>query len=277
MTDTTLHSVDATSTAVALPEPDAPPISLAEIDTGVNTYLDRERTASEQMLVTSDADCAAVRNAVPIVLAKYAGAIAAVDANDDLHPMAKQRQRAALMQQQGDELAQLAPRLQQASARAKSFGVPTPATEADAREVTALITERRELAPRFFLPVLAERVRAAAATGVGTGMVRALLPYLKSWYDVGPDALKGDGHLWALITRAEKLTADRGTLYADGRLREIGDLQYKLSELVQRPDSLSYGAWGVAPPPAPPLNRGALQAASMGPLEAALLAQGARH
>lgn len=277
------HIVDARSKATALPVPDAPAVPLAEVLAAVASYQTREREAAQEHMRVADADVRRVKDAVPAVLERFRLALIAVNDNPDLSRDGRARQRAALLEQQRTELAALAPHLRDAATRAQTFGVVDPPTDADRREVEELRRQRQDLAPRYFLPALAERVKAASTSGVGVGAFRLLLPYLKSWYE-GADELHGDATLWNLIASIEGvtpegertggLTVDRHTLYAEARLREVQETQYLLGEVVAHPDSVSYAAWGATPPPDLPLDRAAIQAASMGPLEGALLAQG---
>jgi len=280
----TMHQVDATSRATALPVPDAPALPLADLVAAVASYQARERQAATEHLAIGDASVQRVRAAVPQILEDFRRKLIAVNDDPDLSPVGRARQRATLQEEQKAALAALAPHLRDATVRAQTFGVVDPPTEADRRELTEIIRQRGELAPRFLLPVLAERLKAASTTGVGVGTFRALLPFLKSWFETDA-ALQGNADLWNLIAcvegvtpegeRTGGLTVDRNSLYAEARLREVSEVQYLLNEVVTRPDSMSYAAWGVTPPPEPPINRAAVQAASMGPLEGALLAQGA--
>lgn len=275
------HIIDSTSTSTALPSPDASSIAAADLLAAVAQYQLRERTAADKQLAVADADVSAVRNAVPGILAKFRDALVAVNANADLSAVGRARQRAALLEGQKAELAALAPRLRDARVRAESFGVADP-TEADHREVAEILRTKGELAPRYLLAGLGERLKSAAQTGEGPGTFRKLLPYLRSWHEMdGP--LHDNRDLWTLINciegvtpegeRTGGLTVDRHTLYAEARLREVTQTMFSLEELVSKGDSVAYAQWGATPPPEPAFDRGALAAASLGPAEALLFAK----
>lgn len=276
------HIIDSTSTSTALPSPDAPSLAASDLLAAVAQYQLRERTAADKQLAVPDADVRAVRDAVPGILAKYRNALVAVNENTDLSAVGRARQRAALLEGQKGELAALAPRLRDAKVRAETFGVPDPPTEADSREVAEILRTKGELAPRYLLAALGERLKSAASSGEGPGTFRKLLPYLRSWHEMdGP--LHDNRDLWTLINciegvtpegeRTGGLTVDRHTLYAEARLREVTQTMFSLDELVSKGDSVAYAQWGATPPPEPALDRGALAAASLGPAEAQLFAK----